>query len=331
MQRRSVLGLAGPAIIGGLTMPVATAEARRPHRSHGNYQKARASFLALTGETSFAIHIDGGGPFSWDSYRESVPLFVGSAIKTFILTAYLREVEAGHLSLDEQLPINDDVRSIVSPVFANLTGTASARVAMEAMITHSDNTGTDAALRRVGVDKVRAFIASAGFKTILIPDSTRRLFSYIAGAPAGVDKGWAGMEQIIAGKLFGKPRSPLNPVETMAGSAAEFVTYYRRALHGQYLKEPASLTEFRRIQSLADVIAAIVPPGIAAYAKGGSIDWEGFHAFNATGQMVAGARLVTFCFTLNWQGPDSTVPTVGAAFKAAVGDMLAAIAQRATI
>ena len=266
-----------------------------------------------------------------DAHDDKAPLFVGSAIKTFILTTYLREVEAGRLSLDEQLPIDDGIRSLVSPVFANLTGTASARTALEAMITHSDNTATDVALRRVGVDKVRAFIASTGLETIAVPNSTRRLFSYIGGAAEGVDVGWAGMKKIMADQLFGTPRSPLNPVETMQGSAADFVTYYRRALRGNYLKEVASLTEFRRIQAMADLIAAVVPPGIAAYAKGGSIDWQDFHAFCGTGQMVVGDQRVTFCFTLNWQGPDSSVPTVGGGFKTAVSGMLGAIARGATI
>lgn len=331
MRRRGLLSLAGPAIIAGLSSSAAAAQAETPTGADERYRKARASFLTLEGDKSFAIHIDGDGSSTGDEHNGSAPLFVGSAIKTFILMTYLREVEAGRLSLDEQLPIDDEVRSLVSPVFANLTGTASARVALEAMITHSDNTGTDVALHRVGVEKVRAFIASTGLKTIRIPYSTRRLFSYIGGAAEGVDVGWAGMERIMADKLFGEPRSPLNPVETMAGSTADFVAFYRQALRGDYLKQASSLTEFRRIQAMADVIAVLVPPGIAAYAKGGSIDWQDFHAFNASGQMVVGARPVTFSFTVNWHGPDSSIPTVGAHFKEAASGMLAAIADGAGI
>ena len=45
---------------------------------------------------------------------------------------------------------------------------------VEAMILHSDNTGTDMSMKLVGVDKVRAFIASAGLTNTLIPESTRR-------------------------------------------------------------------------------------------------------------------------------------------------------------
>ena len=58
------------------------------------------------------------------------------------------------------------------------------------MIAHSDNTATDIALAKVGPAKVRALIAEAGLTATQIPDSTRRLFSYIAGAPEG--RTWAG-------------------------------------------------------------------------------------------------------------------------------------------
>jgi beta-lactamase class A len=331
MQRRNLLTGAGPAMMAGLAAPVATAAAGTPAQAHARYQEARRRFLVLPGEASFAIRIDGDGSSLGDAHRQRAPMFVGSAVKTFILTTYLREVEAGRLSLDEQLPIDDSIRSLVSPVFGNLTGTASARVVLEAMISHSDNTATDVALRRVGVEKVRAFIASTGLLTVAVPASTRRLFSYLAGAREGVDVGWAGMRKIMADQLFGTPRSPVNPAQTMAASAADLVAYYRSALRGSYLTEAASLNEFRRIQAMADLIAAIVPPGIAAHAKGGSIDWQGFHALCAPGQMVVGRRRVTFCFSLSWRGPDSGAPAVATRLKDATSDMLRAIAAGAPI
>ena len=87
-------------------------------------------------------------------------LFVASAIKTFIVCQYLRDVEAGRLSEDEQLPVNDSVRNSDSAVLLDLTGTTPARSILEAMITHSDNTATDIALLRVGPNRVRSFIAA---------------------------------------------------------------------------------------------------------------------------------------------------------------------------
>jgi beta-lactamase class A len=78
---------------------------------------------------------------------------------------------------------------------------------------------------------------------------------------------------------------------------------------------------------MADAIARIVPPGIAAYAKGGSVDWQDFHALCAPGQMIIGSASVTFCFTLNWTGPDSSTPEVSAVFAKSAAGMLAAAAQ----
>lgn len=106
-----------------------------------------------------------------------------------MLGQYLRDVETGLLSEDEQLAIDDSVRMIASPTFFRLAGTTAARSVLEAMITHSDNSATDLATGKAGADRVRALIAQAGLRSIRIPDSTRRFFSYILGAPVGVDLG----------------------------------------------------------------------------------------------------------------------------------------------
>ena len=139
-----------------------------------------------------------------------------------MLGQYLRDVEAGLLSEDEQLTIDDSVRMLGSPVFLDLAGTTAARSVLEAMITHSDNIATDIATGKVGADRVRALIAQAGLRSIRIPDTTRRFLSYIFGAPAGVDLGWPGILQ-AATKPPGSPRSPLNGVITLAGSARDRV------------------------------------------------------------------------------------------------------------
>ena len=89
-----------------------------------------------------------------------------------MLGQYLRDVEAGLLSEDEQLTIDDSVRMLGSPVFLDLAGTTAARSVLEAMITHSDNIATDIATGKVGADRVRALIAQAGLRSIRIPDTT---------------------------------------------------------------------------------------------------------------------------------------------------------------
>ena len=62
--------------------------------------------------TSFRIDI---GRTEVASHSAATQLFVASAIKTFIACQYLRDVEAGRLSEDEQLPVNDSVRTSAEP------------------------------------------------------------------------------------------------------------------------------------------------------------------------------------------------------------------------
>jgi beta-lactamase class A len=195
------------------------------------------------------------------------------------------------------------------------------------MISHSDNLATDAAMLKVGADRVRALVAEAGLGSTLIPDSTRRFLSYILGAPAGVDLGWPGVHEARQNPP-GPLRPPLNTVETLASTASDMVSWYEQALRGTFFTNPETLTEFKRIQAMADAIAKVVPPDTAAYAKGGSIEFNNFNCLCVPGQMVVrGQTPVTFCFTVNWPGPDSGFPAVAAAYAKAVGDILLAVQQ----
>lgn len=186
-------------------------------------------FRTLPGKKS--AQIDVGDPQRpWRAaYKPDAQLFCGSCFKTFVLATYLQEVEADRLTETEQLDIDDSVRSVGGAVFDFLTGTTAARNVLDAMIAHSDNTATDVAMARVGVDKVRAFIKSADLRDTRIPDSTRRFFSYISGYPPGEDMGWKGLVDLEAGKTPGPGRPAVNDVQTMVCPASQFVSYYKRA------------------------------------------------------------------------------------------------------
>ncbi|WP_191058637.1 hypothetical protein [Geminicoccus harenae] len=86
---------------------------------------------------------------------------------------------------------------------------------------------------------------------------------------------------------------------------------------------------------MTDAVAMVVPRDLAAFAKGGSIDWGTFHALCILGQMVLPPQRrgqpkmpVTFCFVVNWGGPDSTIPAVTADFIAAISGVLAEVERR---
>ena len=314
-RRRFLVAGASGVLASGAT---AHAEARGP----AAVQAAIASFAKLPGTTSCLVAAEHPTAPWQVGHDAKARLFVGSVVKTFILAQVLREVEAGRLSESEQVAIDDKVRSLSSPVFLNLSGTTPRRSVLEAMIAHSDNTATDVALASVGPAAVRDLIKQAGMTATQIPESTRQLFSYIAGAPEGTDLGWAGVLQAIKGTPPGKPRPPLNDRETMASSADDLVRWYQQALRGAFFKQPETLREFKRISAMADALSLIVPANIAAYGKGGSIDWADFHCLSVAGQMVVGAVPVTFCFSLNWSGPDDGVPAVMKSFGPVLADVL---------
>ena len=268
------------------------------------------SFKSFPGATSFRIDIDGR---ELTSDSASSQLFVASAIKTFILCQYLRDVDAGARDENELLDVDDSVRTDGSPVLGQLWGKTVAAAVLEAMIAHSDNTATDSALRRVGPDRVRALIAEQKLAATLIPDSTRRFFSYNAGAPLGVDVGWSGVQQVLSSqRALGPPGHPLNDQVTLASSADDLVTYYKRALAGTLFTKRSTLSEFKRIH----MDNRMFPEDTVGYGKGGSGNWFGdsmvvgdFHAISYAGQMVVNATPVTFCFVANWTSEDPKLDT----------------------
>ena len=247
-----------------------------------------------------------------------------------MLGQYLRDTEAGRLGLGKPLAIDDSVRMVGSSVFLDLAGETQARSVLDAMIAYSDNTATDLATRTVGADRVRALIAGAGLRSIRIPNSTRRFFSYIlARRPAWT---WAGRGS--GGLTRTRPariRPPLNDVITLAGSARDFVSWYEQALQGAFFAKPETLPEFKRIQAESVQIPLAVPPDTPAYAKGGELPRPRvLNTKSFAGQMVVGAEEqtpVTFCFIVNWNGPASEFPAVQGQFFAAIKGILTAIKQ----
>jgi beta-lactamase class A len=297
--------------------------------------KIGSLFAKLPGTKAFKVWapaVDGKPEFRAAS-NASTMLFVGSAIKTFILCEALRQADAPNVvqTLSEKhLALDASVWSIDSQTLnpPNLTGLVSERTALEAMIMHSDNTATDMSLKLVGPDNVRAFIASAGLKNTLIPDSTRIFFGYLLGAKDYKTFTW---DELVAALEAGQPivNPPLNTVETLASSADDLISYYSRALQGAFFKSPETLTELRRILSVGDVIYRVpLPLGVSAYVKGGSIDVPGFHCLCVPGAMFFSDRWLYFAFIINWNAAAQTDPETVSAFASAVSQALGLVKDR---
>jgi beta-lactamase class A len=285
----------------GTTNPVQTASPNQ----------IAALFQNLPGQVAFKVFVPpaNGRPGFTASSNSNKMLFVASAIKTYVLCEAMRQADAPNIDdvlQDKRLPLNSTIWSFGSPSFTpeDLIGTVSERTTMEAMITRSDNTATDMMFKLVGAKNVRSLISSIGLTNTLVPDSSRALTAYIFGAPNYLTISWEDLQDYVnAGK---RVHPFLNDVETLASSADDFVSYYSRALQGEFFQHAATLNEFRRILTLCDFIYLIpVPLGVSAYAKSGNADIPGFHARSFAGGMFTNDRWSYFAFVINW---DSEAP-----------------------
>jgi beta-lactamase class A len=263
--------------------------------------------------------------------------FVGSAIKTFILAEYLRQ----GLSETTPMTIDDGIRSVSSTVFGDetfggepdpdlkLDGQTLARNVLEAMISHSDNTATDATLAAVGVDNVRDLINEVGLPSVVIPDSTRQLFAYLASGQ-NVDVDWQTLQQYVDNPP--DPQPAINDQQSMLASASDMVRWYQTALLEPGFFTAGELTEFKRISGMADALSRIVPDNLISYGKGGSITWNNFGALTVSAQMIMPTTdpaqpwvPLTFSFDVNWGSSDlATFGAVAGIFTHTLQDVLAA-------
>jgi beta-lactamase class A len=285
-------------------------------------------FDPLPGEMAVKIFAPaiGDKPEFLAQFNASTRMFVGSAIKAFVLCEALRQADSPTVErtiAQKQLALDASVWTADSATFnpPHLSGLVSERTALEAMICHSDNTGTDMAFKLVGPDNVRSFIASAGLEHTQVPDSTRVFFGYLLGAKDYKTFTW---DELVAAFENDSPivNPPLNNVETLASSADDFVSFYSRGLQGKFFKSTETVKEFRRILTLAGAISLVMPLGVTAFLKGGSIDVPGYHALCIPGGMFFSDRWVYFCFTINWFAPGETDPDTSSRFVAAVHQAL---------
>ena len=319
--------LAGTAATIG-TMPLALS-AIPTATEDASPQAVLALFKGLPGEVAIKIHAPAtnGKPEFLVESNASKMMFVGSAIKTFVLCEALRQADSPKVVQTisaQQLDLDASVWSLDSVTFnpPNLIGKVSERTALEAMIMHSDNTATDMCFKYVGPDKVREFIASAGLKNTMVPECTRVFFGYLLGAKNYKSFTW---EEIGAAANSSIVNPPMNQVQSLASSADDFVSYYSRALQGKFFQNQETLNEFRRILSLGDAISRVLPLGVSAFAKGGSIDVPGFHALCVPGGMFFVDRWVYFCITINWNAPAETDPKTVQAVAAAASHAFALV------
>jgi beta-lactamase class A len=263
--------------------------------------------------------------------NEQQRMFAASTNKAIILCERLRQLDSP--TVEEQitahkLALNENIWSPGSTIFdpPDLSGLVSERTAMEAMIIHSDNTGTDMVLKEAGAQKVRNFITSIGLKSTMIPDSTRSFAAYLLGA--------SNYKTITWDQLTSRPPGPLahpflNSVETLASSPDDLVSFFSRALQGSFFSHPETLQEFRRILSLGDITYLVpFPLGASVFGKAGYADIEGSHARSIAGGLYFPNRWVYFSIILNWDAPQADDPQTVNALFGAINKSMALLQRR---
>jgi beta-lactamase class A len=279
----------------------------------GLSQEIIESFSVLPGQKALRLWAppDAGRPAWSAEHNPDDQLFIASAFKGFVLAECLRLEEESldprsSVPLSDQLaarlaqplPLDDTVFSLGSPVFEppQLIGTVSLRTALEAMITHSDNTATDIVLRYVGPERVQSFVEEIGLQQSPIPTSTRQFFAFVGGLPNWQTSTW---DQFLGEAPSGDRHPILNDTITMASTANELVSFYSRALQGEFFTYPETLTEFRTMLAMGDM-SMCFPLGVNGFGKGGSIDFSGSHVLTFAGGLYTADRWVYFALLTNW-------------------------------
>jgi len=168
---------------------------------------------------------------------------------------------------------------------------------------------------------VRRFIADAGLTDTRVPDSTRALTGYLFGAPNYLTISWDELLEVVQGPMV---HPFLNDVQTLASSADDMVSYYARALQGEFFQHAQTLQEFRRILSLCDYIYLIpLPAGVEAHAKSGNADTSGFHARAIAGGLNVAGSWIHYAFILNWYAAEPADPATLDHLYRAIHDSLA--------
>jgi hypothetical protein len=299
-------------------------------------QAALAKFEKLpSGKAAYVIESPDVGmtpPVSY-GWNNNESLFCASSFKVFVLAAYLYYAERGKLpnqpseegypspldaALAEPLTVSDHTPG--GKVFgyeAGVIGTTSATAILSAMIAYSDNTATDIAMKRVGVDNVRKFMyETAGLHSpdVRIPDSTKAFYEYLSSPGHHL----------------------INDEETMVCTSNAFLKFYRQTIHDKlYFKNEETRRQFIWFLSMSEAIPLAMPTDTVCYMKGGDANNpdEGEHAAAIAGHVTFpgittdyGNNIlpVNFAMLYNWTGQDNFASGTQA-FREAVKEVFVAL------
>ena len=185
-SRRAFLAALGSGCAFVPSRSEARPSSNRRWSNNGAYGQLRSRVLdlfeAVPGTTSLKIWSPAtrSGRELLVEHNPSERLFIGSAMKAFVLCERLRQLDSPDIvrKLSEnQLKLDASVWTADSQTFnpPKLSGLVTERAAMEAMIMHSDNKATNIELLQEGRSKVQKYQESEGMTRSAIPDKKRKL------------------------------------------------------------------------------------------------------------------------------------------------------------
>lgn len=345
-SRRSALGAAGAGLAASLgnrlspsyahaqeATPISTADS-----TDSLSVEILQTFRSLPGTVGLKLWAPAmaGGPEWTVEQNPDEQMFIASAFKAFVLAETLRQVEAAidpksttppaaqlATRMQTLLPLNESVFMPGSTVFnpPNLSGDVSLRTALEAMISHSDDTATDIVLKHTDADKIQAFIDGMGLTQTRIPASGAQFIGFIMGLPDWQHTTWAQLEA----NQFPDPQPILNDTITMASSAADLVSFYSRTLTGEMFQRESTLATYRTILSWSDAVPQVIPLGANGFGKGGQVSASGSNALSFAGGMYVPNRWIYFALLLNWTDDEGDAGQIEAALIDAARQVFALV------
>lgn len=320
-RRFLLLGLSGAAAttaIGAIQPSKSAAQSGQSRLA----KKIIAAFDQLPGQKSLKLLApEAGGQSQWSvTSNPDTVLVCASAFKVFVLATVLRQLEAsltgGQKSLsdqlgeklDQELVLNQSVYSTGAGVFnpPDLSGKVLLKTVLQAMMLSSDNTATDMALKFAKPDRVRQFLKQIGLKNTRIPNSTRQFAAYVFGYPKWQTITYAQLIELLQNDPH--PHRPiLNDVSTFASTASDFVSFYARALQGEFFKYPETFDRFKAYLSISDSFPLrdawrSRPLGMNVFMKQG---WSQGILCRAGGVWFpTSKRWMYFSITVNWDSPE---------------------------
>ena len=149
-----------------------------------------SSYTVLSPQTNFlAAEVVDGGCRPVHGVNADQRLAVGSTFKLYVLGELARQIEAGLAAWDEQLPVQERLKSKLSggTLFEPAGTMHTLRHYAERMIAESDNTATDHLIDRLGRENVEAALPLFGHGAPELNTpflTTREFFTFKIAVPA---------------------------------------------------------------------------------------------------------------------------------------------------